>query len=56
MTGFFRILSSAASRENENSVFTKATNILRSTSKLEWDSIGGGKAMEGTYEVERAKN
>jgi hypothetical protein len=55
VAGAFHILPPAASSENESSVFTKATNFLRSTLKLEWDSIGGGKAMEGTYEEEGAE-
>jgi len=55
VAGVFHILPLAASSENESSVFTKATNILRSTLKLEWDSLGGGKAMEGTYEEEGAR-
>jgi hypothetical protein len=52
VAGVFHILPAAASSENESSVFTKATNFLRSTLKLEWDRIGGGKSMEGTCEEE----
>ena len=55
MGGVFHILPTTASSENESSVFTKATNILPSTLKLAWNSIGGGKVMEGTYEEEGAE-
>jgi len=48
LTGVFHILPPAASSEKESIVFTKATNILHSTLKLAWDSIGGWKALEGS--------
>jgi hypothetical protein len=55
VAGVFHVLPPAASNENESSVFTKSANILRSTLKLAWNGIGGGKAIEGTYEEEGAE-